>query len=65
MREYRFAVATAAATFLLLVIGGLVHPTGSSLACQLTLFHVLGPRGAALQGATRAPPAHLALEAAR
>lgn len=33
MREYRFAVATAAATFLLLVIGGLVHPTGSSLAC--------------------------------
>jgi heme A synthase len=33
MREYRFAVATAAATFLLLVVGGLVHPTGSSLAC--------------------------------
>jgi len=33
MREYRFAVATATATFLLLVIGGLVHPTGSSLAC--------------------------------
>ncbi len=33
MREYRFAVATAVATFLLLVIGGLVHPTGSSLAC--------------------------------
>jgi heme A synthase len=33
MREYRFALATAAATFLLLVIGGLVHPTGSSLAC--------------------------------
>ncbi len=33
MREYRFATATAAATFLLLVIGGLVHPTGSSLAC--------------------------------
>lgn len=33
MREYRFAVATAIATFLLLVIGGLVHPTGSSLAC--------------------------------
>jgi len=33
MREYRFAVATAAATFVLLVIGGLVHPTGSSLAC--------------------------------
>jgi heme A synthase len=33
MREYRFAVATAIATFALLVIGGLVHPTGSSLAC--------------------------------
>src|SRR5512135_343789 len=33
MRQHRFAVATAAATFVLLVIGGLVHPTGSSLAC--------------------------------
>jgi heme A synthase len=33
MREYRFAVATAFATFLLLIIGGMVHPTGSSLAC--------------------------------
>ncbi len=33
MREYRFAVATAVATFALLVIGGLVHATGSSLAC--------------------------------
>jgi heme A synthase len=33
MREFRFGVATAAATFALLVIGGLVHPTGSSLAC--------------------------------
>jgi heme A synthase len=33
MREYRFAVATAVATFVLLVIGGMVHPTGSSLAC--------------------------------
>lgn len=33
MAEYRFALATAAATFLLLVIGGLVHATGSSLAC--------------------------------
>jgi len=33
MREYRFAVATAIATFVLLVIGGMVHPTGSSLAC--------------------------------
>jgi len=33
MREHRFAVTTAVATFILLVIGGLVHPTGSSLAC--------------------------------
>lgn len=33
MREHRFAVATAVATFVLLVIGGMVHPTGSSLAC--------------------------------
>jgi len=33
MREYRFAVATASSTFVLLVIGGLVHATGSSLAC--------------------------------
>jgi len=33
MREYRLALATACATFALLVIGGLVHATGSSLAC--------------------------------
>ena len=33
MREYRFALATLAATFSLLVVGGLVHATGSSLAC--------------------------------
>jgi heme A synthase len=31
--EYRWAQATAAATFLLLMAGGLVNPTGSSLAC--------------------------------
>jgi len=29
----RFAAATAAATFVLLLVGGLVNPTGSSLAC--------------------------------
>src|SRR5947208_12682052 len=29
----RFAAATAVATFLLLLVGGLVNPTGSSLAC--------------------------------
>lgn len=33
MREYRLALATLAATFCLLVAGGLVHATGSSLAC--------------------------------
>src|SRR5215470_1892769 len=30
---HRFAVATAASTYLLILIGGLVHGTGSSLAC--------------------------------
>lgn len=33
MLEHRFAKLSAAATFLLLVIGGTVNPTGSSLAC--------------------------------
>lgn len=33
MAEHRFAQLTAAATFILLVIGGTVNPTGSSLAC--------------------------------
>jgi heme A synthase len=33
MREHRFATATAVATFVLLVVGSLVHGTGSSLAC--------------------------------
>jgi len=33
MREFRLALATACATLALLVIGGLVHSTGSSLAC--------------------------------
>jgi len=33
MREFRFALATAGATFALLIAGGLVHATGSSLAC--------------------------------
>jgi heme A synthase len=30
---HRFAIATAAATFVLLIAGALVHGTGSSLAC--------------------------------
>ena len=33
MLVYRFAIATALATYLLILIGGLVHGTGSSLAC--------------------------------
>lgn len=33
MLEYRFAKLSAVATFCLLVIGGTVNPTGSSLAC--------------------------------
>jgi heme o synthase len=33
MWVHRFAVATAFATYLLILIGGLVHGTGSSLAC--------------------------------
>src|SRR6188474_3337365 len=30
---HRFAVATAVATYLLILLGGIVHGTGSSLAC--------------------------------
>lgn len=33
MRLHHFAIATAIATFILLIVGGLVHGTGSSLAC--------------------------------
>src|SRR5215207_8293000 len=33
MRLHRFAIFTAASTFVLLIVGGLVHGTGSSLAC--------------------------------
>ena len=33
LKTYGFAVATAVATWLLLVIGGTVNPTGSSMAC--------------------------------
>jgi heme a synthase len=38
MLEHRFAKLSAAATFLLLVIGGTVNPTGSSLACPEPTF---------------------------
>lgn len=33
MREFRFSLLTIVATFFLLIVGGLVHGTGSSLAC--------------------------------
>jgi heme A synthase len=33
MRLHRFAVLTAVVTYVLLIVGGLVHGTGSSLAC--------------------------------
>lgn len=35
--EYRWALVTAAATFVLIMAGGLVNPTGSSLACPEAL----------------------------
>lgn len=38
MLEHRFAKLAALATFLLLVIGGTVNPTGSSLACPEPTF---------------------------
>ena len=38
MLEHRFAQLVAFATFLLLVIGGTVNPTGSSLACPEPTF---------------------------
>ena len=45
MLEHRFAKATAAATFALLLVGGLVHATGSSLACPdwPTCYGTLAP----------------------
>jgi len=33
MRLHRFALVTVVATYVLLIVGGLVHATGSSLAC--------------------------------
>ena len=38
MLEHRLAKLAAAATFVLLVIGGTVNPTGSSLACPEPTF---------------------------
>jgi protoheme IX farnesyltransferase len=46
MLVYRFAIATAIATYLLILIGGLVHGTGSSLACPdwPTCYGTMMPR---------------------
>src|SRR5579871_804923 len=46
MLLHRFAIATALATYLLILIGGLVHGTGSSLACPdwPTCYGTLMPR---------------------
>jgi protoheme IX farnesyltransferase len=46
MLVYRFAIATAVATYLLILIGGLVHGTGSSLACPdwPTCYGTMMPR---------------------
>jgi len=38
MLEHRFAILTGFATFLLLMVGGTVNPTGSSLACPEAWF---------------------------
>ena len=38
MKEYRLAIVAVAATFALLLIGGTVNPTGSSLACPEATF---------------------------
>jgi protoheme IX farnesyltransferase len=46
MLVHRFAIATAIATYLLILIGGLVHGTGSSLACPdwPTCYGTMMPR---------------------
>ena len=38
MRSFGLAVSTGIATWLLLVLGGIVNPTGSSLACPDWVF---------------------------
>ncbi len=45
MSTHRFAIVTAATAFLLLLVGGLVHATGSSLACPdwPTCYGTLAP----------------------
>src|SRR6185369_16975706 len=46
MLVHRFAIVTAVATYLLILIGGLVHGTGSSLACPdwPTCYGTMMPR---------------------
>jgi heme A synthase len=48
--EYRWAQITAAATFLLIMAGGLVNPTGSSLACPEAFVICHGQLFPALEG---------------
>jgi cytochrome c oxidase assembly protein subunit 15 len=50
MLEHRFAKLCAVATFLLLVIGGTVNPTGSSLACPEPTFVCNGELFPAMTG---------------
>jgi len=54
---HRFAVATAVATYLLILIGGLVHGTGSSLACPdwPTCYGTFMPK---MEGGVLVEPSH-------
>lgn len=48
--EHRWALVTAAATFLLIMAGGLVNPTGSSLACPEAFVICHGQLFPAMEG---------------
>jgi heme A synthase len=48
--EHRLAIVTAAAAFLLLVVGGTVNPTGSSLACPEAFVVCHGSLFPAMEG---------------
>ena len=62
---HRFAVATAVATYLLILIGGLVHDTGSSLACPdwPTCYGTLMPKmQKGIAGGFAAPPTETSID---